>query len=259
MELVDSHCHIDFEPLAERLDEVLDHARGAGVTHMLCVAVNIEDFPRVLELARRHRHIFATCGVHPNETAGEEPSVERLIELGADPGVVAIGETGLDYFRSRGDLDWQRERFRRHIEAARTLGKPLVIHSRDAPEDTVALMRTHEAGTAGGVMHCFAGDWAMAQACLDVGFYISFSGIVTFKSAQTLMDVARRVPLERLLIETDAPYLAPVPFRGKTNQPGYVRHVAEHVAELRGVSAEALGEATTANFFRLFRHAERTR
>ena len=255
MELVDSHCHIDFPPLADEIGRVLEEARRAEVAYLLCVAVNLEDFPRVRALAHAHEHVFATVGVHPNEAEGEEPTVERLLALGSDERVVAVGETGLDYYRSGGDLDWQRARFVRHIEAATALQKPLVIHSREAPRDTVDILRAHDAAAVGGVMHCFTGDWEMARACLDLGFYISFSGIVTFKSAQALQDVARRVPLERMLVETDAPYLAPVPLRGKTNQPAYVRHVAAGIAALRGTALEAVAEATTANFFRLFRHA----
>lgn len=255
MPLVDSHCHIDFDPLQPRIDEVLANARDNDVGHLLCVAVNLEDFPRVLALAEQHAHIFASVGVHPNELDGREPEAAELVELAAHPRVVAIGETGLDYFRSQGDLEWQRDRFRRHIDAARQCGKPLIIHSRDAPEDTIRLMREEDAGQAGGVMHCFAEDWTMAEQALDIGFYISFSGIVTFKNAKDIQEVARRAPLDRILVETDSPYLAPVPYRGKTNEPAYVRHTAEQVAALRGISYEEVAAATTENFFRLFSHA----
>lgn len=252
MPLVDSHCHIDFEPLYPRLDEVLSNARDNDVSHLLCVCVNLEDFPRVLVLAEEHAHIFASVGVHPNEQAGRDPEVDELVRLAAHPRVVAVGETGLDYFRSEGDLDWQRERFRRHIEAARQSGKPLIIHSRNAPEDTIRIMREENAGEPGGVMHCFAEDWPMAEAALALGFYISFSGIVTFKNAKAVQETARRTPLERILVETDSPYLAPTPYRGKTNEPAYVRHTAEHVAALKDISYETLADASSANFFRLF-------
>lgn len=255
MPLVDSHCHIDFDPLYPRVADVLANARDNDVSHLLCVSVNLEDFPRVLALAEQHDHIFASVGVHPNEQDGREPDSDELVELAGHPRVVAIGETGLDYFRSRGDLDWQRDRFRRHIEAARRCRKPLIIHSRAAPDDTIRLMSEKNAGEAGGVMHCFAEDWKMAEQALALGFYISFSGIVTFKNAVAIQEVARRAPLDRILVETDSPYLAPVPYRGKTNEPAYVRHTAEYVAELRGVSYEEVADATSANFFRLFSHA----
>lgn len=255
MYLVDSHCHIDFDPLYPRVDDVLANARDNGVGYLLCVSVNLEDFPRVRSLAEEHDHIFASVGVHPNEREGREPGVDELVELADHPRVVAIGETGLDYFRSQGELDWQRDRFRRHIHAARQARKPLIIHSREAPEDTIRLMTEEAAGDAGGVMHCFAEDWRMAEQALALGFYISFSGIVTFKNARDIQEVARRTPLDRILVETDSPYLAPVPYRGKTNEPAYVRHTAEHVAELRGITYEEVAEATSANFFRLFAHA----
>lgn len=252
MPLVDSHCHIDFDPLYPRIDQVLANARDNDVSHLLCVSVNLEDFPRVLALAEQHEHIFASVGVHPNEQEGRDPSVEELVKLASHPRVVAIGETGLDYFRSHGDLDWQRDRFRRHIRAARQCGKPLIIHSRDAREDTIDVMSEEDAAQAGGVMHCFAEDWAMAERALALGFYISFSGIVTFKNARPVQEVAQKAPLDRILVETDSPYLAPVPYRGKTNEPAYVRHTAEYLAQLRGISFEALAAATSENFFRLF-------
>lgn len=255
MPLVDSHCHIDFDPLYPRIDEVLANARDSDVSHLLCVSVNLEDFPRVLALAEQHEHIFASVGVHPNERQGRDPSVEELARLAAHPRVVAIGETGLDYFRSHGDLDWQRERFRRHIAAARQCGEPLIIHSRDAREDTIDIMSREDAAQAGGVMHCFAEDWTMAEQALALGFYISFSGIVTFNNARAVKEVARKAPLDRILVETDSPYLAPVPYRGKTNEPAYVKHTAEYVAELRGIPYQALAEATSENFFRLFPRA----
>lgn len=252
MQLVDSHCHINFEPLSERVGELLSLAQEKGVGYFLCVSVNLEDYPQVLALAQDHTNIFASVGVHPNEREGQDPTVEELVVLGADPLVVAIGETGLDYFRSEGDLDWQRQRFARHIEAARQLVKPLIIHSRNAAEDTLKIMVQERASEVTGVMHCFAEDWTVAKAALDMGFYISFSGIVTFKSAETLREVARKVPADRMLIETDSPYLAPVPHRGKINEPAYVYHVAECLAEVRDTHVEEIGEQTTNNFFNLF-------
>ena len=254
--LVDSHCHINFDPLAAQVADVLKNAAQQGVGHMLCVAVNLEAFPEVRALAHAHANVFASVGVHPNERDGRDPSVEELLVLAQDPRVVAIGETGLDYYRSEGDLTWQQERFRRHIAAAKASGRPLIIHTREAAADTLAILRAEGAQDIGGVMHCFSEDWAAAQAALDLNFYISFSGIVTFKSAAALREVARRVPADRLLVETDAPYLAPVPHRGKTNEPAYVRHVAQCLAELRGVSLDELAAQTTDNFFKLFNRAQ---
>ncbi len=236
---------------------VLDHARRNNVAYMLCVSVNMEDFPQVHRLAQQHEHIFASVGVHPNEKEGADPDVEALITLARDSAIVAIGETGLDYFRSQGQLDWQRERFGRHIEAAKQAGKPLIVHSRDAAADTMALLRGHHAHQVGGVMHCFTGDWEVAKQALDLGFYLSFSGIVTFNSATAIQDVARKAPLDRIMVETDCPYLAPVPHRGKTNEPAFVRHTAEFVARLRDMDLLALAAATTDNFFTLFPHAHR--
>ena len=255
--LVDSHCHINFEPLGGRLDEVLANAADHGVDYMLCISVNMEEFPDVLELAHTHDNVFATVGVHPNETAGREPDRDELCRLAEDGNIIGIGETGLDYFRSEGDLEWQRDRFRRHIRAAKAVHKPLIIHCRDAAEDTMRILRDEGATEAGGVMHCFAQDWTVAQQALDIGFYISFSGIVTFKNAEPIKDVARKAPLDRILVETDCPYLAPVPYRGKTNEPAYVKYTAEHLAELRGMAFEDLAEATTQNFFTLFDTAKK--
>ncbi|HEX9626354.1 MAG TPA: TatD family hydrolase [Acidiferrobacterales bacterium] len=255
--LTDSHCHINFEPLHQQLPQVLQNARDLGVGYMLCVAVNLEDYPQVRALAHAHDHIYASVGVHPNERDGRDPSAEELIALADDERVVAIGETGLDYYRSQGDMGWQQQRFRRHIAAAKTCGKPLIIHTREAAADTLRLMRDAGAADIGGVMHCFTESWETARAALDMNFYISFSGIVTFRNAEALREVARRVPADRLLIETDSPYLAPVPHRGRTNEPAYVRHVAEQLAELRRVSLEQMAEVTTDNFFTLFRAARR--
>jgi TatD DNase family protein len=222
------------------------------VTHALCIGVNLPELPGVLQLAADHPNIYASVGVHPDVEGTREPSVDTLTELSRRDKVVAIGETGLDYFRVSGDLEWQRNRFRTHIRAARECGKPLVIHTRSAAADTLAIMREERAGEAGGVMHCFTESWDVARGALDLGFHISFSGIVTFKNAQEIKDVARRVPLNRMLIETDSPYLAPVPFRGKLNEPAYVRYVAEEIARLRDISVEEVAAATSTNFFRLF-------
>ena len=251
--LVDSHCHLDFPELSGNLASVLESMVSQGVSHALCVSVSLEGFPGVRALAESHPNLFASVGVHPDHREGEEPTQERLVELAAHPRVVAIGETGLDYYRLSGDLEWQRERFRTHIRAARQSAKPLIIHTREAAADTLRLMREEEADSAGGVMHCFTETWATAEAALDLGFHISFSGIVTFRNAMSIREVAAKVPLDRLLVETDSPYLAPTPYRGKTNQPAYVRHVAEEVARVRGIPVEALAEATTTNFFNLFK------
>jgi len=250
---VDSHCHINFPDLADRLPEIFDLMAQNQVSHALCIGVDLERFPGILALTEAHATVYATVGVHPDHKECAEPSIEQLVALADHPRVVGIGETGLDYFRLTGDLEWQRERFRTHIRAARACGKPLVVHTRAAADDTLRIMREENAGAAGGVMHCFTESRAVAEAALDLGFYISFSGIVSFKNAAALRAVAAAIPLERMLIETDAPYLAPVPHRGKINQPGYVKHVAEAIAQVRGLSAEAVGEATTENFFRLFR------
>ncbi len=253
--LVDSHCHINFDPLGLDVPGLLDRARDNGVGHFLCVSVNLEDYPQVQALAHAYPRIFASVGVHPNERDGRDPSVEELTTLAKDARVVAIGETGLDFYRSTGDLEWQFERFRRHVRAARACGKPLIVHTREAAPDTIRVLREERAGEIGGVMHCFTEDWATARAALDMGFHISFSGILTFRSAEALREVARKVPDDRILVETDAPYLAPVPYRGKTNEPAYVRHVNDCLAALRGVTAETMAAQTTANFFRLFQSA----
>lgn len=251
---VDSHCHIDFPDFSEGAAPLLQNMRAAGVSHALCVCVNLENFPRVLAVAEAHDAIFASVGVHPDHDEGREPDVDELVRLAAHRKVVAIGETGLDYYRMpRESLDWQRQRFRTHIRAARLAGKPLIIHTRNAAEDTLAIMREEGAQHAGGVMHCFTESQAVAETALALGFYISFSGIVTFKSAKALKAVAQSVPLERVLIETDSPYLAPVPYRGKRNEPAFVPHVAAEIAALRGVDVAEIAQASTQNFFRLFR------
>ncbi|MBS0346028.1 MAG: TatD family hydrolase [Proteobacteria bacterium] len=253
--LVDSHCHIDFPDLIEDEAGVLARMADNGVTHALCVSVKLETLPGILALAERHANVFASVGVHPDNADCEEPDEERLLTLATHPKVVAIGETGLDYYWHKDAPEWQRERFRTHIRAARRCNKPLIIHTRDSAADTIRLMREEDAGAAGGVMHCFTETREVAEQALDLGFHISFSGIVSFKNAETLRDVARYVPADRLLVETDSPYLAPMPYRGKTNQPAYVRHVAEAVAKARGESFERISELTTQNFFRLFKDA----
>jgi len=257
--LVDSHCHIDlmdYEKLGGDPDSAVAYAHENGIGYMLCVSVDLEQYPVMMDTIANMDRVFASVGVHPNHHEGIDPGVEELVELAAHPKVIATGETGLDYFRSEGDLEWQRDRFRRHIEAAKQSNKPLIIHSREARDDTIKILQEENAQDIGGVMHCFAEDWEMAKQAMDLGFYISFSGIVTFKSATTLQDVGRRVPLDRMLVETDSPWLAPVPFRGKTNQPAYVKHVAEFLAELRNDSYETIAAATTENFFALFSSAK---
>ena len=255
IQLIDSHCHLDcldLDALGGDMDAVLSKANELDIKQMLCVSINLEDWPAMMNIVDAYDTVFASVGVHPNERDGEDPSAEKLIALANNPKIIAIGETGLDYFRSEGDLDWQRDRFRRHIQAAKETKKPLIIHSRDAQPDTLNILKEEGADQVGGVMHCFVDDWETAQGAIELGFYISFSGIVTFKSAVELKDVAKNVPLERMLVETDSPYLTPVPYRGKTNQPAYTRYVAEHIAALRGISLEAVAAATTANFNRLF-------
>ena len=253
MPFIDSHCHLDFPELAGNIADVLAQMRHNDVAAALCVSVNLEKFPQMLALAEQHPNIFASAGAHPDYEGVEEPDVARLAKLAQHPKVIAIGETGLDYFRLKGDLEWQRARFRNHIRAARECGKPLIVHTREAAADTLRIMAEENAAEAGGVMHCFTETWEVAEAALALGFYISFSGIVTFKSAKQIKEVAQRVPLERILIETDAPYLAPAPHRGKLNQPAYVKHVAEEIAALRGISTEEAGRCTTENFMRLFK------
>ena len=250
--LVDSHCHLDFPELADQLDSVFELMRANDVERALCVSVTLEDFPRVRKLAETYPHLHASVGVHP-DYEGVAVTAGQLVALANHPRVVAIGETGLDYYRLKGDLEWQRERFRAHIRAARECGKPLIVHTREAADYTLRIMREEGAGEAGGVMHCFTESWEVAEAAMGMGFHISFSGIVTFKNAKALREVARRVPLENMLVETDAPYLAPMPYRGKTNQPGYVRHVAAEIARLKGVTLEQVAQKTTNNYYQLFR------
>ncbi len=250
--LVDSHCHLDFPDFQGREDELLAAMKANDVGWALIAGVTLERVPGVLTLAERFPNLYAAVGVHPDTEEGEEPDEDRLIRLAAHPKVVAIGETGLDYYRLQGNLEWQRERFRTHIRAARRVGKPLIIHTREAATDTLRILEEEGGGEAEGVFHCFTETRAVAEAALALGFHISFSGIVTFKNSIQIKEVASLVPLDRILVETDAPYLAPVPHRGKLNHPALVRHVAEEVAKLKGISTDDLAQATTANFFRLF-------
>jgi TatD DNase family protein len=251
---IDSHCHIDFPDFGEGVTPLLANMARAEVGHALCVSVSLEHYPRLLHLVEPHANLWASVGVHPDHEDCQEPTVEDLLDRARNPKVLAIGETGLDYYRlDREAVDWQRQRFRTHIRAATAAGKPLIIHTRNAAEDTLAILREEDAGRAGGVMHCFTENLQVAEAAMGMGFYISFSGIVTFKSARDLKEVARQVPLERMLIETDAPYLAPMPHRGRRNEPAYVRHVAEEIAVLKGVPLGQVAAATTANFFALFK------
>ena len=250
---IDSHCHVNFEGLQA---DYIDIARRMGLNQVhraLCVSVNLPDWASMMAMVERETTLYGTVGVHPDYEDETEPTIDDLVSRSSHPKVVAIGETGLDYFRLKGDLEWQRERFRTHIRAARQAGLPLIIHTREAREDTIEILKQENAQEVGGVMHCFTESWEMAQASIELGFYISFSGIVTFKNAKELQETARQVPLERMLIETDAPYLAPVPHRGKRNDPSYVIHVAEKIAELKGVSLETIANHSTENFYNLFK------
>ena len=259
MLLVDSHCHLDFPDLANRLPDVLQRMTQNGVGVAVCIGVNLEEFPGVLALAESQENLYATVGVHPEYTDVADPSVDDLLALAAHPKVIAIGETGLDYYWQKDKPEWQRARFRTHIQAARRCGKPLVVHTRDSAADTLKLMAEEGAGDVGGVMHCFTENWDIARQALDQGFYLSFSGIVTFKNAAIVKEVASKCPLDRILVETDSPYLAPVPYRGKPNEPAYVLHVAEEIARLRSIPLDAVAAATTDNFFTLFKNAQRPR
>lgn len=250
--LVDSHCHIDFPDLAGDVAGILERMYRNDVRHALCVSVTWEDFPRVRELARSHDCVSASVGVHPDTENGYDPTVADLVREGQSPEIVAVGETGLDYYRTAGNLDWQRARFRTHIRAARELRKPLIIHCREAATDLLSILREEKAAEVGGVMHCFTESWEVAAAAMEMNFMISFSGIVTFRSASALREVARQVPADRMLVETDSPYLAPVPHRGKVNEPSYVRHVAEELSRVRDVSLSDVARTTTANFQKLF-------
>lgn len=254
---IDSHCHLDFPEFQARLPEVLANMKAAKVGHALCVSVDLPDFPNVLRLAQDHPHLYASVGVHPDYEDTPEPSFEFLVETAAKhPKIVAIGETGLDYYRmgdrSYDSLEWQRERFRTHIRAAKIVKKPLIVHTRSASEDTIRILKEEGADQIGGVMHCFTESYEVAKAAMDLGFYISFSGIVTFKSAKDLQETCKRVPIDRMLIETDSPYLAPIPYRGKTNEPAWVAKVGEYIATLKGISIDELAASTSSNFFKCF-------
>lgn len=253
---IDSHCHLDFPDLASQAPEILQRMQQNQVSHALVVSVNLPDWPGLMALVEKHDNLFASVGVHPDYEDTVEPSVHDLVQRAQSPKVIAIGETGLDYFRLSEPLEWQRERFRVHIRAARQCGLPLIIHTRNASADTLRIMREEGADQFGGVMHCFTESWEVAQAAMAMNFYISLSGIVTFKKAQELQDLAARLPLDRLLIETDSPYLAPVPYRGKQNDPSKVVHVAEKIAELRGIPVAQVAQSSSDNFFRLFSRAQ---
>jgi TatD DNase family protein len=257
--IVDSHCHLDrldFDKLGLSLPQVLDAARAKQVEHFLCVSVTLNQFPNMLDVISEYDDVSASCGVHPLDQK-DKLDKDLLTRLASHDKVVAIGETGLDYYYSKDTHQVQQDSFVGHIEVANELNKPLIIHTRDAKADTINLMKTHNAENCGGVLHCFTEDWAMAKQALDLGFYISISGIVTFKNAVELKDVVKQIPLDRLLIETDSPYLAPVPYRGKTNQPAYVQDVAYYIADLKGISYKELASATTNNFYKLFNLAPR--
>lgn len=253
--LIDSHCHldrIDLGPFQNDFGTFMEHARNSQIKHLLCIAIDLERYPAMLELVSSYPDISLSVGVHPNVTDGKDPCVEELLALADNDKVIGIGETGLDYFRSEGDLAWQHLRFRNHIQAAKIVRKPLVIHTREARADTLRILKEEGAEQIGGVIHCFTEDWAFAQQAMALNFYISFSGIVTFKNAQAIQEVAEKVPADRFLIETDSPYLAPAPHRGRPNYPTYVRHVAEFIAKLRGTSFEEIAQQSTENFCRLF-------
>ncbi|HIF51070.1 MAG TPA: TatD family deoxyribonuclease [Thiotrichaceae bacterium] len=234
------------------VDDILNNAKENDISHLLCVAIDLNGSPDIINLAKEHDMVSASVGIHPNTELATEATVDDIIALANADEVVGIGETGLDYFRSEGDLEWQRDRFRTHISVAKELNKPLIIHTREAKEDVIKILKQEGADTVGGVMHCFVEDWETAQAAMDLNFLISFSGIVTFKNAKELHEVAKQVPLEQMLVETDSPYLAPMPFRGKTNQPAYVRHVAEFIATLREIEFDTLAKQTSDNYHRLF-------
>ncbi len=255
---IDSHCHLDrinLTPYQNGFAEFMEQARSQHIKHQLCVAIDLESYPAMRALVLAYPDISLSVGVHPNATEGQDPSVADLLALASDDKVIAIGETGLDYFRSEGALVWQQQRFRCHIQAAKIMRKPLIVHTRAAREDTLRILKEQGAEQIGGIIHCFTEDWAFARQALDLNFYISFSGIVTFKNAQAIQEAARKMPEDRYLIETDSPYLAPIPHRGQSNYPMYVRHVAEFMASLRGVSVAEIAAQSTENFCRLFRMA----
>lgn len=253
--LIDSHCHldrIDLKPYEDDFSCFMTAAKANQLEHLLCIAIDLESYPAMLDLVLNFPEISLTVGVHPNVKECKDPSVDELVALGKLNKVIGIGETGLDYFRSEGDLSWQHQRFRNHIRAAKILKKPLIIHTREAKVDTLKILKDEGAEEIGGIIHCFTEDWEFAQKALDLNFYISFSGIITFNNATTIRDVVKKIPSDKFLIETDSPYLAPVPFRGRPNYPIYVRYVAEQVAELRGITVNKVADITTNNFYNLF-------
>ena len=254
---VDSHCHLDFPEYAGQIPDILARMKEAQVNHAMCISVDMPDFPNVLALAESHPNLFATVGTHPDYEDTPEPTEDQLVELAQHPKILAIGETGLDYYRmgdkTYAEMEWQRDRFRTHIRAAIRVKKPLIIHTRSASEDTIRIMKEEGASQVAGVMHCFTESLEVAKASMEQGFYISFSGIVTFKSAKDLQETCKQIPLERMLIETDSPYLAPIPNRGKTNEPSWVAHVAQFIADLKGISVEEVAKHTTNNFKTLFK------
>ena len=249
---IDSHCHINFPELNQKIDEVLSNMDSNNISHALCVSVTLDKINEILNLTKQYSNIYASVGVHPDYEDIKEPDIDTLFKYSKDEKVIAIGETGLDYFRLKGDLSWQRDRFRTHIQAAIKSKLPLIIHTRNAQDDTISIMKDEGANSATGVMHCFTESYDMAKKAIDLGFYISFSGIITFKNAETLRETVKKIPIENILIETDSPYLAPVPNRGKLNEPSNVKYVAEKIAELKGISIEDVAEITTNNFFKLF-------
>jgi TatD DNase family protein len=253
--LIDSHCHldrIDLKPYENDFSCFMDEANNNQIEHLLCIAIDLESYPAMLELVTGFKQISVTVGVHPNVQDCKDPSIDELIILGQPDNVIGIGETGLDYFRSEGDLAWQHQRFRNHISAAKKLKKPLIIHTREAKEDTLRILKEENADEIGGVIHCFTEDWEFAKKAMDLNFYISFSGIITFNNAVAIKEVAKKIPSDKFLIETDSPYLAPTPFRGRPNYPTYVRYVADQIAELRGTSTNKIADLSASNFYQLF-------
>ncbi len=253
--LIDSHCHLDrldLTPFNGQFSDFMAEVKQENIEKLVCISITLEAYPAMCQLVSDHDSVFVTVGVHPTEQEGAEPSIDILTEYGQQDRVIGIGETGLDYFRCEGDMTWQQERFRTHIRAAKQLNKPLIVHTRNAKEDTLRILKEESAEEVGGVLHCFTEDWDMAKSALDLNFYISFSGIVTFKNAQQVHEVARKIPEDRFLIETDAPYLAPVPYRGKPNYPLYLKHVADRMAELKGLSVNKIADLSTQNFYQLF-------
>lgn len=252
---IDSHCHldrIDLKPYHNDFSVFMQEVKNHKIEHLLCIAIDLEAYPAMFDLVKDYPNISLSVGVHPNENEGRKPTFDELLKLGSHEKVVAIGETGLDYFRSSGDLSWQHEHFKTHIQVAKALKKPLIIHTREAAEDTLKILREEGADEVGGVIHCFTEDWEFAQKAMALNFYISFSGIVTFKNAHAIQDAAQKIPGNRFLIETDSPYLAPSPFRGKPNYPLYVQHVAKKLADLRGTTVDEIAAQSTANYYAVF-------